>query len=127
MPYDPNAIINTHDQCRRAGGDRIFLSYHAKHSVLPAAWRVCRMVEGREMVTDPRPHDKRAWYDHGNMSFSAHGPARTGRAAALAEALAWIKARYGKADFVRNRMGDYVERDVNVRFPIPKRTIPAAP
>ena len=113
-------IVNSWDQCVRAGGDRIGISYYAarSRSVMPAHWRVWRLVDGKEVKTDP----KAAWYDNGCKTFLLRlGTTHKERKAhALRDAVEWVKDRYGERDFVKNRLGDYVEREVNERFPIPK-------
>jgi len=76
------------------------------------------LKDGREVATDPNA----AWYDFKKKAFYVSG--RTDRMTQLADALAWVKEKYGKDDFVRNRMGDYVEREINTQFPIPERTDP---
>lgn len=73
---------------------------------------------GKQLVTDKGA----AWYDRGMKTFTIMHPIREHKAEALAAAVAWVAATYGPREFVRNRMGDYVERDVNERFPIPRRT-----
>ena len=110
-------IINTYDQCVAAGGDKIFISYHARdaRACMSSKWVVHRYRNGEAIVTDP----KASWFDYGRMTFLVCG--RDDRKPRLAETIAWVKKKYGKSDFVRNRMGDYVEREVNEKFPIPKR------
>jgi len=39
----------------------------------------------------------------------------------LKEAIAWADSQFGKRDYVKNRWGDYVEKEVNEKFPIPKQ------
>jgi len=109
-------IVNTWDQCVAAGGDRVFISYRRPFQTDLPQWSVHRVRNGREVKTDP----KGPWYDHGNMTFSMISPSKE-KEAVLAQAITWANGQFGHRDFVRNKMGDYVERDVNERFPIPPR------
>ena len=113
-------IINSWDQNVAAGGDRITIYYYAPEAraVSVARYQVVHLVDGHQRQTDP----KAAWYDHGKKTFLVSYPLREGKPIALAKAIAWVAETYGVRDFVRNRFGDYVEREVNERFPIPKRT-----
>ena len=72
-------------------------------------------MNGREKVTDPKAH----WADYGKKFFSSSGWGE--RKLVLETAIKWANETFGPRDFVRNRMGDYVEREVNEKFPIPKR------
>lgn len=112
-------LINTWDQLRAAGGDRVAISYSnpEPRSCRVPCWRVWRMVDRREIKTDP----KAAYYDNGAKSFIVHHPIRRYKAVALAEAIAWANATYGPRTFVRNRMGDMLEAEVNAKFPLPPR------
>lgn len=113
------SIINTWDQCVAAGGDRIFLSYAADSSgrgSFGSRWVVIRIKNGVQMTTHP-DGNKAPWYQRGCIWFSTYGSTK---AAVLPVALEWISKRYGERTFARNRLGDYVEKDVNDRFPIPK-------
>lgn len=106
-------IINTWDQHQQAGGDRIVISYHPGHSRSPIGrgWCVLRYKDGQQMVTKKNA----AWYEHGCQWFYQFSGRKLPQ-----EVVDWVTERYGKRDFVRNRMRDYVEREVNERFPIPK-------
>lgn len=109
-------IINTHDQLVAAGGDRIAI-YYLPESMGSAHWRVCRMIDGKEIKTDLKAH----WFNYGNKAFVVWHPIRKNKDKTLAEAFAWVEATFGKKEFVRNRLGEYVEREVNERFPIPPK------
>jgi len=112
-------IINTYDQMKAAQGDRIaILKQNADYGRggHGSGWHVHRVVNGVPMQTDRNGH----WSDHGFKYFSSHRGGHAGVRAALAEAIAWAINRYGQREFVRNRWGDYVEREVNEAFPIPK-------
>lgn len=111
---EEHRIINTYDQCCAAGGDRIVLSYYAKQprSVLSSRWKVHRYVNGVSVKTDSTC----PWYDYGDKSFSGF----SGRKKSYAEAVTWVTENFGPREFVRNRMGDFVEKEVNEKFPIPK-------
>lgn len=109
-------LINTHDQLTAAGGDRVAFIYQTQgyRTMRVAGWHVAHVVNGAWKTTDARA----AWYDRGLKFFDARHPIREGKKAALAEAIAWAEARYGTRDYVPNRLGDYVEREVNARLPI---------
>jgi hypothetical protein len=114
-------IVNTWDQVMAAGGTGVVISYRPYQHRAPGSgpkWRVWRLVEGEVVVTDP----KAAWYNYGQMTFPCHYPLATGKKAALVEAIAWAEATYGKQDFVRNRMGDYLPRAINAAHPLRKET-----
>ena len=116
----PREIINTHDQLCAFGGDRIAILFSAQISgraCRSANYSVYRVVDGKELITDPKAH----WRDYGHKAFDVCGGRET-KPAVLAEAIAWANAKYGEREFVRNRVGDYVEREVNERFPIPPRS-----
>ena len=96
--------------CGHAGGVRS--SYFA-------GWAIYAVnADGKKVVTDPKAH----WTDHGLKVislFKKSGSFSEKRAAALDEAKAWVKERYGlDGPWVRNRMHDYVLASVNQRFPI---------
>ncbi len=111
-------IINTYDQCVAAGGDRVFISYSGYESrrCMPAHWTVYRVKNGEMMITDPKAH----WMDNQRKTFTVAG--RDKIKSVLRKAIAWANIIYSKREFVRNRMGDYVEREVNEKFPIPRRS-----
>ena len=111
-------IINTYDQCAAAGGERVVISYRNQErgrGSRSAAWQVWLVVNGKSVSTDKDT----PWYNYGKKTFDLWG--RHERAAKLATAIAWATEKYGARDFVLNRMGDYVEREVNEKFPLPKR------
>lgn len=114
-------IINTWDQLCAAGGDRIALIYHG-HDPNPLScrvpkWAVLRIVNGREVKTDPG-----GWYgDNGMKTFTVHHPLRQHKMPALEGVIAWVREQFGPRAFTRNRMGDFVEVEVNAKFPIPPR------
>lgn len=118
LPATPR-LINTYDQLKAAGGDRIAIIYCGRGLGLTdvPGWTVVRIKDGRELVTDA----KAAWYNRKHKTFSLWSRVREGKPKALAEALAWVAEKYGKTDFARNREGDYVEREVNEKFPLPPR------
>jgi len=113
-------IINTYDQLRAYGGDRIAICYlrqdlgRGGHG---ANWHVVRLVDGKAMVTDSNA----AWYERKNKTFWIMGRVVENRKPTLEKAIEWACERYGKREFVRNKMGDYVERVVQERFPIGSR------
>jgi hypothetical protein len=113
-------IINTYDQCVAAGGDRIVLYYFGRpdsRSCSGPHWSVGRIKDGKSLETIKNS----AWYDHGHKTFYFGYPIREHKETALQEAISWANEKYGPREFVRNRMGDYVEREVNEKFPIPRR------
>ena len=109
-------IINTWDQCVAAGGDRIVIGYHSPgpREVSSNAYYVWRVRDGHEVATDKDA----AWYDNKRKHFIVMHPLREHKPAALAAAIAWVTRTYGPRQFVRNRMGDHVEAEVNAQFPI---------
>lgn len=113
-------IINTWDQLKAYGGDRLAITYSTAEarSCRSAHFSILRLRDGKQMVTDP----KAAWYEYECKTFLLDYPLRAGKPKALAEAVAWIKKKYGskRGPFVRNRMHDYVEKCVNDKFPIRK-------
>lgn len=112
------AIINTWDQLSAFGGDRIAISYQAcgdSRSMTVPGWHVWRLKDGKSVATDP----KAAWYDYGKKFFSCGN--RGSKKTQLAIAMTWARETYGPREFVRNRSGAYVEKEVNEKFPIPKR------
>jgi len=110
-------IVNTWDQLVAFGGDRIAILYNPQcRGGRSANIQVFRMVNGVEYQTDP----KASWYNYGKKTFLIPHPVNERRGEVLAEAIAWT-AKYGLREFVRNRLGDYVEREVNERFPIPRK------
>lgn len=113
-------IINTFDQMKACGGDHVAISYHSPEPsrVEPAKVVVWRIVNGQEIKTDPNAH----WTDDGCKTFLVRHPLREGKKFAIAKAVAWAKKMFRIRDeFVRNRIGDYVEKSVNENFPIPIR------
>lgn len=117
--------VNTFDQMRLAGGDRVGIFWHGPdygRGGSCAKWVVIRLVDGVEIPTKPGA----PWYDYNRKTFSVFG-VREFKKPKLEEAIAWIEGRFERREFVRNRMGDYVERDVNERFPLPKRPRRIAP
>lgn len=121
-------IINTYEQLRAAaasGFDKrglIAISYHApdrsnSRDVSVRKWSVFSPF----FTTAPDA----PWYDYGQKVFSLFG-ARNGaethaqqKAAALKAAQEWA-AQYGVTEWARNRLGDYVPKEVNDRFPLRK-------
>lgn len=119
MSEERHYPINTWEQVSRAGGSHYYITYRRQESrsPFPAGWYVYRLVNGREVATDP---ENRFWHDRQRKFFSAgrYG----GRKEALVEAINWCRAQIGAdTEFVRNRHGDYVEKAVNMQFPIPRR------
>ena len=109
--------INTWDQFLAAGGDQVAISYrpYEPRSVLPAAYYVWRLKDGKEVQTDPGA----SWFDHGHKAFPC-ATTKAAKAEALAAAMEWATTTYGPRDWVRNRLGDYLDRAVNERFPLRK-------
>lgn len=110
-------IINTWDQLVAFGGDRIAICYEAQdlgRGGRPAAFLVMRILNGVEIKTDPEA----PWHLYGRRTFYIRFPIVANRPKALAKAKAWANKMYGVRTYVRNRCGDYVEAEVNARFPI---------
>lgn len=115
---DDIRLVNAWDQCRAAGGDRIIISFSGDGC--GNEWVVHRWVDGEEVSTDPKAH----WSRYGRKAFSPFslgGKFHERKAGALANAIKWVSETYGKSDFVRNRAGDYVEAEVNQKWPLPPR------
>jgi hypothetical protein len=120
----PIPILNSYMQheayARSPGtpaGDRIAFHYQREHSracVVPG-WVVYRFVDGVSVQTGT---------DAGKRFFSLYDPTAgdlKGHArviAILSKAQQWAALRYGARDWVRSASGDYVEREVNDRFPV---------
>jgi len=121
-------IINTYDQTCAAGGDRIVIYHQTQEtgrSYRSASWKVARYHDGQEILTDP----KGAWYEYGKKTFSLSSlqqnegeSLRNFRNRILQDAINWANKKYGAREFVKNRLGDYVEKEVNEKFPIPPRS-----
>lgn len=123
----PREIINTWDQQVRDGGDRVVIFYSPQdlsRGGHGAKWSVGHFKSGKSYVTDAGA----AWYDNKQKTFvvfEPHGGTHhEQKQATLVKALAWVTEKYGKREFVRNRMGDMVEKDVNEKFPLRKRPKP---
>lgn len=111
-------IINTFDQMEACGGDHVAVSYHSPspETVEAAKVTVWRVVNGQEIKTDPNSH----WADYGCKTFLVRHPLRENKKIVIAKAIAWAKKTFRIRDeFVRNRIGAYVEKSVNEKFPIP--------
>lgn len=109
-------VVNTWDQLVNSGGGiAIVPARMPGRQSHQNGWAVFRVNEkGQQLVTDK----KAAWFNHGKMTFSEF---TTSRAAALLEAQAWIKERYGiDGPWVRNRQRDYVLATVNQQYPLRK-------
>jgi hypothetical protein len=109
-------LINTYDQCCAAGGDRIVIYWYPASGMHGARWSVTRWKDGVDIKTDPDS----AWYHYGHKTFSAY-PVREKKESQLQAAIKWVCETYGPREFVRNRMGDYLEKEVNDKFPLPKQ------
>jgi hypothetical protein len=82
-------------------------------------WKVWRPKYN--LGTETNPFD----WDYGCKIFAEDFHATSHKLArkdAFAAAVAWAKSRYKISQFVRNRMGDYVDSLVNELFPLPKRS-----
>lgn len=115
-------IINTHDQLVAAGGGvAIMPSYTGTRTQYPYGWAVYRLnASGQRVITDPEAH----WSDYGKRVFShskhSGTPAEQKRAS-LETAKQWIAEQgWYEGEWVRNRMRDYVPKDINKQFPIRK-------
>jgi hypothetical protein len=121
------SLINTYDQQVAAGGDRIVIYYRIQETGRAsqnAAWQVGRFKDGQKWTTD----SKAAWYDYNHKTFNlwrnAGESLKDCRARKLNEAINWVSEKYGPREFVKNQVGDYVEKEVNEKFPLPKREKP---
>ena len=118
-------IINTYDQMVAAGGDRITIfvnHWRGTRETYRDGWHVSRMKDGKWLVVDPSTKDD-VYGLRGSNEFRRDrmGHWREQDARALELAIAWACEKYGKREFVRNRRGDYVECEVNEKYPIRKR------
>lgn len=126
LGYEPTRaearIVNTIMQLQAYGGDRVaILTHHSSfgRGSWRDGWSIAHYKDGAKFITDAKAH----WADYGAKVFTRHdhnGTWRDKDAAALKAAMEWCDHRYGKRDYVRNRLGDYVEREVNRMFPIDK-------
>lgn len=121
------AIINTYDQLKAAHAAgfatrlAISISYSApdksnSRDVSVANWSVYSPF----FQTEPAA----PWYDYGCKTFALEIndlPHRERKAAALKAAMAWATERWLITEWVKNRQGDYVAKEINDNFPIPKR------
>lgn len=124
MAVREGGCINTYEQQVADGGDRVVIYYHPQdlgRGGHGASWAVGHFVGGKAKVTDPNA----AWYDNKLKTFVVFEPHNVSHSVrkkyALVKALTWAMAKYGKREFVGNRMGDMVEKEVNERFPLRKR------
>lgn len=126
---DDVRIINTYDQNVAVGGDRIVIYFNKSQTgrmATGAKFSVRRYKEGVELKTEPTA----PWYDYGAKTFDVNwthskdfpreGSHSQKKLQALAEAIAWVIKKYGPRVFVKNLVGDFVEKEVNDKFPIPK-------
>ena len=107
-------VINTWDQQVAALGDRIAIFYSSGSKWRCASWKVYRIRNGKQLATDATAD----WEDGKSKTFDVRG--RIDKKEKLQEAIAWAIATYGPREFVRNRMGDYVEKEVNDKYPLPR-------
>ena len=118
--------INTHDQLRRAGGGvAIMPSYVGVRTQYFYGWAVYRVgPDGKAIPTDPNAH----WTNHGKKVFSKlsqqNGLTPAQRSSgALEAAKQWVAEQgWYNGEWARNRMRDYVPREINKRFPLRKDT-----
>lgn len=116
---DSNAI-NAWDQITLAGGTGFIIApSHSLVGNFRNGWNVTRIVENREIKTDPNG----PWYTNGRKQFGEDPrlPWREARKKALEDAIKWVEDTYGeKGPWARNRHGDYVAERINKEFPIKK-------
>jgi hypothetical protein len=119
---EPRRIINTYDQMKAAGGDgvAICVAHSGGRGSFVSGWHVVRFVRGKTVATDPDAayyHDKQKWFSL--VGSSGRDGFVAARAAALAQAQAWVKAQgWYDGEWKRNAMGDFVPADVQRQFPI---------
>jgi hypothetical protein len=109
-------VINTHDQLVAAGGGiAITTCYTPGRRRRKCGYAIYRLNEkGQKMITDPDA----AWYDNKMKTFNWAG---NEKANVLAEAQAWVASVFSyTGQWVRNRHGDYVLKEINKRFPLRK-------
>lgn len=116
-------IVNAYEQLRAAVDagypkeKTLIISYarNGGRSVLPAWWSVGSPF----FKTNPDG----AWYEYGRQTFSlgfAEQTHSTRKASALKKAQEWAATKYGVTEWAKNRMGDYIPKEVNDKWPIPR-------
>ena len=113
-------IINTYDQLKVAVSEgavnkqqAVAVSYNPIQKIgftRCAEWEIFSPY----FKTDPEAH----WTDYGKKKFTVthRGEKKT----VLAEAMQWASEKYGVQEWAKNRAGDYVPKEIEARFPIPK-------
>lgn len=123
-------VINTHDQLmhwREAGLEKRPVALCVHHSNTGRTsyrddWVVYSPWQRTSDTDEP-------WYSHGNKHFNRYnvsvpdgipsrrlGPEQDKLALQLA--IDWANRKYGPFEWVRNRCGDYVPKELNAKFPI---------
>lgn len=115
-------VINTYDQLVAAGGGvAIVPTYVGTRTQYPYGWGIWRVnAEGKTLVTDSNAH----WSNNGKRIFS-HTPYKGTPAeqkrASLEAAKAWVAEQgWYSGEWKRNRMRDYVPKEINDNFPLRK-------
>jgi hypothetical protein len=109
-------LINTWDQLRAA----------ARHNPAPAHWAISYRT------AQERPYTGPVWvvwhfvplleHFREDKLFHVRQPVRQHKAATLAQAMAWLAKQHSYAPvWVRNRMGDYIDAQVNTQFPLQRQ------
>jgi hypothetical protein len=118
-----NEAVNTHDQLRSAGGGvAIMPSYVGTRTQSFCGWAIYRVNgNGQQVVTDAKAH----WQDYGKKVFSTlmvkGTPAERSRTT-LEMAKKWVAEQgWYDGEWARNRMRDYVPKEINKKFPLRKK------
>lgn len=114
-------VVNSYEQIIASGGTGVVIApttiTTSRAEYTPATdWVVIHYVDGKEVPTN----QKAPWYFHGRKAFSFSG--REEKKTALASAQAWAAVQLGvTGEWKRNTHGDYVQADIQKRFPIKRK------
>lgn len=120
-------VVNTHDQLIRWKEAGLAARPVAVCKSYISGGRGPAILYGWEIYSPWEQTDSEVhWQHYGRKQFPNSMYYRevdrfTARKLALAAALGWANAKYGPFDWVRNRMGDYVPKELNDYFPLRKQ------
>lgn len=107
-------IVNTYSQLVCSGGG-IAILWRGKFSVIGSQWSIYRInAKGCEIPTDPNTE----WFNNGRKTFHVFTKTKKEH---LEDAIKWVVENfpeYRDTPWVRNRLGDYVPKEINKKFPI---------
>lgn len=114
--------VNAYDQLKKAKeaglmGPFLLISYFSDtgRGGIGQYW----VVDRPGFILDKQAH----WAMRGKKAFDLYnreGSFGTRKVAALAEAQAWVKERYGEVEWAKNGRGDYLPAHINKAFPVSK-------